>query len=1241
MKFRLPYLVILLLLPGLHLFSQAENYNGERIAVSFDGNSAPDNAYKWPTGDPDDWGAAAASCAIVAKLGLQDKVVHFSYNNFIDAPSGPDQENQVKISADGAIERWGFDPDRFFDVTTQLSEARTQLAKEIARSTESDPLYFLHAGLTEFLYQAVSEVVQMGDTASLNYLHIISHSGFNENEKRREWHHNLDELFEIAGHRIQYSKIQDQNDKTNPSNLWNSGSDFSVWYWMRDHQDPDVRWMYERLEAHSGQVADISDCGLFFYLLTGDDQGTPAKFESFIGPGVRSLSARELPFGFPDTDREKLCINTGWRFHLGDPDADNFEAKLDDSAWELVSVPHTLKLTSQNLDGVQDDKSQLTFHREVGWYRKSLTVGVDRGQKVFVEFEGAHQVTDLWVNGKHVGQHAVGGYTPFHFDVSEFVEFGSENQLTLLVDNRRRDDVPPDPGPFDYIKFSGLYRDVYLVQTNPLHITFNWEALEAGITITTPSVDPVNMNATIIIKTVVRNESAKSRQCTMVSRVIDDRGVVVMKLEQSALIDAGRDYVFNQVGGIEDGLRLWSIDDPYLYRVNSMVLDGDEPVDVLETRMGVRKVELTKQDGLLLNGVPVKMIGTNRHQHYGYIGDALPNSLHYKDVLQIKKLGMNTLRTAHYPHDDAILDACDELGLLVYEEAPTWISIAGEAWFDNYEKAARAMVRNHRNHPSVIIWGAGINHRGPFPRAQYSVKQEDPTRFTASQGSRWTGAQNSGLTDIYAQMVYGPYYWDQKEYVFAMEGGWGPSAVNEVMDHPMKLGLISWTAHAYYTFHPINTPNDRARLGMMTVFRVPRPGMMWLKSELGKEPFLHIENPWKEGIEELSVFSNADEIQVMVNGKEIARAKPLEGEDYDYLNHPPFKVPVEAFEEGELTVNGLVDGEIIVSESVSTPGKAYKLELLLDMEGRELSADGSDIVVAYAQVLDKDGTLISDADVDVSFSLEGPASVVGDGTDIASNPRYTTYGIAPALIRAGTEPGPIVVKAKAKGLKISTATVNSIQSMDNRVLAEAKAIYDFEKIRVDIGEHNQLLQFDWTPWYGDDNSSSEQLFDALGGFTAELKAVKEQKLLRWLGEINVMGKNAYAFGEGVLCMDQEGLVLEFKGLKKGSYKLTTWHHAPRSGTDSMDPNQELQVTAQIFKLPYAGKLDISATDAKGTQSYATEVTFGKDMHTDLFGSAAFIIKSDGVNPLSIIFTDPEKARGIWLNAFELSEWFED
>ena len=959
----------------------------------------------------------------------------------------------------------------------------------------------------------------------------------------------------------------------------------------------------------------------------------------YIAFSFTTLNASNLPKGYPETNRSKTLLNMDWKFHLGEPDAEYFKTDLDDSKWETVCVPHGMQLSPMNLDGFDDDKYQHTYLRDVAWYRRNVIVPQSPNNKIVLEFEGAHQVTDLWVNGKHVGQFAVSGYTPFHFDITNFVTKGKENQVTLMVDNRQRDDIPPDPGPFDYIKFAGLYRDVYLVEYDPLHITFNWEDYFAGVYITTPTVDPLNMNAAINIRTTVRNENSEVKKATIITRVIDSDGIVVLKLVDTKIIGVGADYTFNQIGSIEDNLRLWQIDDPYLYRVNSLVLDGDKPVDCIENRTGFRKVEMNNLQGIVLNGKPIKLIGMNRHQHYGFIGDAMPNSLHYKDMWQLKQFGINTMRTAHYPHDDAVLDACDELGILVYEEAPTWMSIGNDAWFDNYEIAARRMVRNHRNHPSIIIWGAGINHRGCVPRANNAIKQEDPVRFTASQDAQWTGYLTSSLTDIYAQMDYSGFYWNKKEPVLAMEGGGGPGAINSYKSDPMKLGMITWTAHAYYSFHDNkNNKTNKTRGGWMNVFRWDGGRLNWYPTEMLNAPYTYIKGQWKKDIEKVEVFSNAEKVELLLNDKPYKEAKLPANEKFKYLDHPPFYFEINDYKDGKLTANGITDGKIVSSYTIQTPEEAYKVKLIIDTVAREVTADGSDILVAYAQAVDKNGTPVY-FDYQVKFSVKGPASIVGEKEGIGSNPMKPLRGAAPVLIQAGKVAGEITLSAEIKGLKPANASFKTIPAETDIIAARAKPIYDFEKIKVDIGEINQLEQFDWIPWYGKDNEAATMEFEKLGGFTAELKCVENNNLLRWLGEVNVIGKYGFAHGDGVLGMDPKGLMLELKGLKKGKYKITTSHHAPSTNSDGMDPNQKQMVNSEIFKLPCAKNISIEINDAKTeNSSYKVSISEGESMMEEPFATSSYVVESDGANPVILLFKDADGNKGVWLNTFEITQW---
>ena len=266
----------------------AWDYNNNRIACSADGNNQADNhpEAKWPRADPDDWAATPAALAIIAKLGLQGKLVHYSYNNFIESPPHTTDKNQMEISTSGSISRWGFNSDIFFDVTLKLDTARKHLKNEIAKSTAQDPLYYIHMGPSEFFYQVVEEAVNDGVADAFKYVYIVSHSGYNDDHKRRNSHHTMKQAQSKAGNRMNYKRIKDQNDAGNANNLWNAGSTFSVYHWIRDHKDKTIPFIYERMEAHPGNKADISDCGMIYWLLTGDENGSPSKFKDFIGGGI-------------------------------------------------------------------------------------------------------------------------------------------------------------------------------------------------------------------------------------------------------------------------------------------------------------------------------------------------------------------------------------------------------------------------------------------------------------------------------------------------------------------------------------------------------------------------------------------------------------------------------------------------------------------------------------------------------------------------------------------------------------------------------------------------------------------------------------------------------------------------------------------------------------------------------------------------------------------------------------------
>jgi hypothetical protein len=266
-------LLTLIMLP-LETLAQALNYNNNRIACNADGNMKDNSGT--PAADPDDWGGTPAALAMIAKKNLQSKLVHFSYNNWIGYPLVNDNVNEMKKSADGA-NRWKFNTNNFFDSTANSGQAITHLKNELAKSTASDPLYYIHMGPSEFFYLAVKQAVDSGNREALRNVYVISHSGYNDNYKVSNNHHTLSDALSYAGGVMKYTKIVDQNG------TWKTGSNFSVWDWAKNSSDANLVWMYNRIKAHRFGSADVSDAGMVWWLLTGDQYGTPAKLNNFIG----------------------------------------------------------------------------------------------------------------------------------------------------------------------------------------------------------------------------------------------------------------------------------------------------------------------------------------------------------------------------------------------------------------------------------------------------------------------------------------------------------------------------------------------------------------------------------------------------------------------------------------------------------------------------------------------------------------------------------------------------------------------------------------------------------------------------------------------------------------------------------------------------------------------------------------------------------------------------------------------
>src|SRR5712691_3540930 len=325
--------------------------------------------------------------------------------------------------------------------------------------------------------------------------------------------------------------------------------------------------------------------------------------------------------------RVRYTINEHWRYAPGSIDG-AAAAGFDDSAWQFVNLPHTW-------NAVDAFDKTATYRRGSGWYRKTLVLdSALRGKRFFLYFEGANQVADVFVNGRHAGQH-IGGYTAFVFEITDHVTFDRHNEVAVRVDNSHNPDIPPLNADFTF--YGGIYRHVWLLATSQVHIDVTNYA-SPGVFISTEPRGAVHIAGTVV------NQSGRLAQIRVISSVIDAEGGLVTSIASDVRVSGGTSSSFDQTTAPIVHPHLWSPATPYLYRVRTEVHDGNALVDTIENPLGFRWFTIDAQNGLTLNGQALRLFGTNRHQDYAGLGNALSDDLHRRDIHLIKETGFNFLR---------------------------------------------------------------------------------------------------------------------------------------------------------------------------------------------------------------------------------------------------------------------------------------------------------------------------------------------------------------------------------------------------------------------------------------------------------------------------------------------------------------------------------------------------------------------------------------------------------------------
>lgn len=783
--------------------------------------------------------------------------------------------------------------------------------------------------------------------------------------------------------------------------------------------------------------------------------------------GLRAVSFSTAGFfELPGTGRSAYSMNQAWRFYKGDVAGNPYEIAYDDSMWEVVSIPHGIELLPVEASGCAN-------YQGVVWYRKHFTALPElKGKKLFLHFEGIMGKSEVFVNGKPMRKH-YGGYLPVIIDVTDVLNWDGDNLIAVKADNS---DDPTYPvgkpqNMLDFTYFGGLYRDCWLVAHNPVFITnANYENEVAGGGLFV-SFDKVSEEkAEVNLKLHVRNSTDANKKLKVKFDLKDATHKVVKTASCKLSLPRGKaEHVVASMDIKQPSL--WSPRSPYLYYLDVTVCDERGKVlDGYRQRVGIRSIEFRQKDGLWVNGKPYpgKIMGTNRHQDFAVIGNALPNSLQWRDAKKLRDAGMEVIRT-HYVIDPAFMDACDELGLFALVEVPGWQFWNDDPVFsERVYSDIRNMVRIHRNHASLFFWEPILNetyYPASFAKNALEICNEEyPYPYSVA------ACDHGAAGDEYYPLLLRPIeskLRDDKTY-FIREWGdnvddWNAQNSDSRVarnwgEVPMLLQAEHYALPSYQKDHPVlcleSIHQKPAQItgacfwhsfdhqrgyhadpfygGMMDAFRQPKTSYYMFMSQRPVEksglttdngPMVYIAHeltPFSPN--DVTVYSNCDEVRLTVFDG---------GKTYSYKKdafHQGMPSPVIKFDDvyrfmewkamarsgkqnkAYLLAEGLVDGKVVATHKRYPSGQADHIRLRLDDEGIGLIADGSDVVTVIAEIVDKRGTVKRLNNSIVQFSIEGEGRLVADART-GTNPMPSSWGTAPVLVQSTSKAGKIKVLA--------------------------------------------------------------------------------------------------------------------------------------------------------------------------------------------------------------------------------------
>lgn len=733
--------------------------------------------------------------------------------------------------------------------------------------------------------------------------------------------------------------------------------------------------------------------------------------------------------------------------------------QLSMGKWEPVNLPHTPFV-----------EPLVVLHQWQGicYYRKQLNISrKEIDKQLWLEFEGAMHLADVWVNGQHLTQHS-GGYTPFVADVTGMLHADRANEILVRLDNRNNPLIPPGKPleTLDFCYYGGLYRDVNLIVKQPVHITHPIMADEVaggGVFVTYPRVS--EQEAEVKVKTQVSNKTGIQKHLTIRHTLYEwskkkgGCGKKVASVESPLVLAAGTTLHHTQQFAVNNP-KLWYPDSPALYVLRTEVMDGREITDCENTRIGIRRIEMTREKGFVINGKPLILEGSNRHQEYPYVGNAISDQAQYRDMYQIRNNGFNTVRLGHYPQDPSVLEACDELGLLVIEPIPGWQFFnKAQGFIDHTYKDIRDLIRRDRNHPSIIMWETTLNESWPPKNWKNQAVQTAHEEFPGDQCytsgdtygydgfdvcyNDWEEGYNRpnttrkpGFIREYYDYEFGGHYSTTRVTRGDGDHAMTQNAWNAQWSHNRYRAYYPWTiGGAVWSMYDYNRGccDNICYSGLADVFRLPKFGLLYFRTQVKKGSFtpagpmayeVFINSHWLEDSSDtLQVYGNVDEVQLLLNGRVVARQRPdnkpstakyvsrPDGGNAVNIDFPPFTFFNVKWEQGELKAIGYKDGKAVAEHVVRTPGAVEAMDITYFESG--VPASCCDLLIVYVNLKDLHGTdCFGENDREVRLEVLQGGEVRGPATIKAE------AGVASFLV-ATADSQTLVLKAVSGNLEAS------------------------------------------------------------------------------------------------------------------------------------------------------------------------------------------------------------------------------